>query len=82
MIIETKPCDNCGTAISADVHAEELGFCLTCSNNFWSHKPLDGVACDHEVVLETGDKFIQGLSDFVPVKCLNCYAEWDQEVDE
>ena len=33
-----KPCDTCGTPIDADIHAEELGMCLTCSNAYWSHE--------------------------------------------
>lgn len=80
MSVLSMPCDNCGTAIPADVHSEELGYCLPCSNNFWSHRPLDGVACEHPILLETGERFLRGLSDFVPVACVECKAEWDEEV--
>jgi NMD protein affecting ribosome stability and mRNA decay len=31
------PCVDCGTMVDADIHAEELGLCLDCSNNFWGH---------------------------------------------
>jgi hypothetical protein len=32
-----KDCNDCGTPIDADVHAEELGMCLECSNDYWGH---------------------------------------------
>ena len=34
---EMEPCVDCGVMIDADVHAEELGMCLDCSNVYWSH---------------------------------------------
>jgi hypothetical protein len=77
---EFLPCDNCGKLIPADVHSEELGFCLPCSNKFWSHKSMGGGDCEHLILLETGDKFMRGLSDFVPVACVECKAAWDEEV--
>lgn len=33
-----KPCNDCGTLIDADIHEEELGMCLDCSNAYWSHE--------------------------------------------
>ncbi len=33
-----KPCDTCGVLIDADIHAEELGFCVDCSNAYFSHE--------------------------------------------
>jgi hypothetical protein len=33
----TKPCDVCGTLIDADIHAEELGMCVECSNAYFTH---------------------------------------------
>jgi hypothetical protein len=32
------PCDTCGVLIDADIHAEELGFCVDCSNAYFSHE--------------------------------------------
>jgi hypothetical protein len=31
------PCDECGTPIQADIHAEELGMCVECSNEYYNH---------------------------------------------
>ena len=31
------PCNYCGTPIDSDIHEEELGMCLDCSNAYWSH---------------------------------------------
>jgi hypothetical protein len=32
-----KPCVYCDTPIDSDIHEEELGMCLDCSNAYWSH---------------------------------------------
>jgi hypothetical protein len=32
-----KPCNYCSTLIDSDIHQEELGMCLDCSNAYWSH---------------------------------------------
>lgn len=32
-----KPCDECGTPVKADIHAEELGMCIPCSNEYYDH---------------------------------------------
>jgi len=32
------PCDECGVPIQADIHAEELGMCVECSNEYYSHE--------------------------------------------
>jgi len=32
------PCVVCQTPIDADIHAEELGMCLECSNAYWNHE--------------------------------------------
>jgi hypothetical protein len=32
------PCDKCGDKIDADIHAEELGMCVDCSNEYFSHE--------------------------------------------
>lgn len=37
-------CDYCETLMDEDVHAEESGMCLDCSNKFWSHSD-DGHSC-------------------------------------
>jgi predicted nucleic acid-binding Zn-ribbon protein len=33
----TLPCVECGEPVDADIHAEELGFCLDCSNAYFDH---------------------------------------------
>lgn len=43
------PCDRCGVGVEADTHAEEMGFCLECSNAFWDHDK-DGHECSWECV--------------------------------
>lgn len=32
------PCDNCATRIPSDIHAEELGLCLTCSDAYFTEE--------------------------------------------
>jgi hypothetical protein len=32
------PCDRCGTSIPTDVHKEELGMCVDCSNKYYNHE--------------------------------------------
>lgn len=32
-----SPCDKCGVLIDTDIYKEELGMCLECSNEYWSH---------------------------------------------
>jgi hypothetical protein len=34
---DTRPCVECGAPVPADIHGEELGFCLPCSNDYWGH---------------------------------------------
>jgi hypothetical protein len=34
----TVPCVECDAPVNADIHSEELGFCLDCSNDYWEHK--------------------------------------------
>jgi len=34
----TTPCDECGTLIDTDIHAEELGMCVECSYKYWNHE--------------------------------------------
>lgn len=31
-------CDKCGEPINAEIHAEELGMCLECSNAYFNHE--------------------------------------------
>lgn len=33
----TVPCDECGTVVDADIHAEEFGMCVDCSNEYFNH---------------------------------------------
>jgi hypothetical protein len=37
----TKPCDHCGVPIDSDIHTEELGMCLDCSDKYWGHEGED-----------------------------------------
>jgi hypothetical protein len=42
--IKMTVCDNCDSPISVDVHAEELGMCVDCSNEYFTHndeEPID-----------------------------------------
>ena len=34
---DQTPCDNCKTPISTETHREELGLCVTCSNDYLNH---------------------------------------------
>ncbi len=36
-VIKMLPCDVCGDKIQADIHAEELGMCVDCSNAYFTH---------------------------------------------
>lgn len=36
--VEKTPCDKCGKLIDSDIHTEELGMCLDCSNAYFDHK--------------------------------------------
>jgi hypothetical protein len=33
----TTPCNECAVPVDSDIHAEELGMCLDCSNDYWDH---------------------------------------------
>jgi hypothetical protein len=33
-----KGCDKCGDLIQKDIHAEELGMCIECSNAYFNHE--------------------------------------------
>ena len=33
-----KGCDKCGEPVVKDIHAEELGMCVECSNDYFDHK--------------------------------------------
>lgn len=35
---KAKPCRDCGAPVDAEIWAEELEFCLDCSNDYWEHK--------------------------------------------
>jgi hypothetical protein len=37
MVEEMTPCDICGIPIKTDIHKEELGMCIECSNNYYNH---------------------------------------------
>lgn len=42
--IKMTECDKCESPISVDVHAEELGMCVDCSNEYFTHndeEPID-----------------------------------------
>ena len=34
---ETLPCQTCGTPVPADIHAEELGFCIPCQHEYFDN---------------------------------------------
>ena len=34
---QETPCDICDELMPTDIHQEELGMCLECSNLWWSH---------------------------------------------
>ena len=34
---DMTPCDECGVLIPEDIHEEELGMCVECSNEYFSH---------------------------------------------
>jgi hypothetical protein len=36
-VIKMLPCDVCGDKLQADIHAEELGMCVDCSNAYFTH---------------------------------------------
>lgn len=36
-ILRMKPCDYCGDKVEADIHEEELGMCVECSNKYYDH---------------------------------------------
>jgi len=40
-VIKTLPCDKCGEKVLADIHAEELGMCVDCSNEYFTHDEGD-----------------------------------------
>jgi len=35
--MNTTPCNPCGIAVDTDIHAEELGMCVDCSNEYFTH---------------------------------------------
>ncbi len=42
--IKTLPCNECGDPVNAEIHAEELGMCIECSNAYFTHndeEPID-----------------------------------------
>lgn len=66
------PCLNCGVPIPADIHAEELGFCVECSHEYWNNE-MRG-SCGHFVVecpngLDCGSfcSLCEGFGDFCRV---------------
>lgn len=34
--ISYTPCDDCGELVDTEIHAEELGMCVDCSNDYYS----------------------------------------------
>lgn len=41
--IKTLPCNVCGELINANIHAEELGMCVDCSNDYFTHEDEEEV---------------------------------------
>jgi hypothetical protein len=38
LIGPTLPCNTCGEPVDKDIHAEELGFCVDCSYNYFDER--------------------------------------------
>jgi len=36
--LQMTPCDECGVRIDSDIHKEELGMCVECSNKYFDHE--------------------------------------------
>ena len=34
----TTPCNWCGAPVDSDIHEEEMGMCLSCSDAYWTHE--------------------------------------------
>jgi hypothetical protein len=34
---KTLPCRDCEAPVDAEIHEEELGFCESCSDDYWGH---------------------------------------------
>ena len=41
--IKTLPCNVCGDLMNAEIHAEELGMCIDCSNAYFTHEDEEEV---------------------------------------
>jgi hypothetical protein len=41
--VKMLPCNVCGDPINAEIHAEELGMCLDCSNAYFTHEDEEEV---------------------------------------
>jgi hypothetical protein len=35
---DKTPCNDCGFLIDTDIHEEELGMCIDCSNAYFTHQ--------------------------------------------
>jgi hypothetical protein len=35
---DTTPCKDCESPVDSDVSEEELGFCISCSDDYWGHR--------------------------------------------
>ena len=60
------PCDSCQTPIATDTHAEEMGLCLKCSDDYLNH------TCD-----KCGEEEVANLAPPFTRLCPKC--EQDQE---
>lgn len=85
---ESLPCNNCGKGVDSDIHAEELGFCVPCSEEFLGHAVTG--ACGHFVsaCCDDGNSFCprcEGSGDFCRVcfpvsTCAKCLEDFGTEV--
>ena len=41
--VKMLPCNTCGDPVNADIHAEELGMCIDCSNAYFTHEDEEPV---------------------------------------
>lgn len=41
--VKMLPCDKCGEPVNAEIHAEEFGMCIDCSNAYFTHNDEEEV---------------------------------------
>lgn len=58
------PCDHCGDPIDAEIHKEELGMCIDCSNKYFTHDDEEGEppVKDYYELLENPPELAQAVA--------------------